>query len=122
MTEQYYTKLHHAHMRYRSDGTILRRNTKDIQKVYSLTSSVEPEYNGEDVAEDLKYSIDSHTETIVNETFSDNDSDTIPCQESDSETVSYKETDWDNEQCIDLPYMTKSGRQIKRKCPFDYED
>ena len=36
-----------------TDGTILRRNTKDIQKVYSLTSSVEPEYNGEDVAKDL---------------------------------------------------------------------
>ena len=105
-----------------TDGTILRRNTKDIQKVYSLTSSVEPEYNGEDVAEDLEYSIDSDTETIVNDTFSDNDSDTIPYQESDSETASYKETDSDNEQCIDLLYMTKSGRQIKRKCPFDYED
>ena len=62
------------------------------------------------------------TETIVNDTFSDNDSDTIPYQESDSETASYKETDSDNEQCIDLLYMTKSGRQIKRKCPFDYED
>ena len=105
-----------------TDGTILRRNTKDIQKVYSLTSSVEPEYNGEDVAEDLKYNIDSDTETIVNETFSNNDSDTIPYQESDSETVPYKETDSDNEQYIDSPYMTKSGRQIKRKCPIDYED
>ena len=105
-----------------TDGTILRRNTKDIQKVYSLTSSVEPEYNGEDVAEDLEYSIDSDTETIVNDTFSDNDSDTIPYQESDSETVPYKETDSDNEQYIDSPYMTKSGRQIKRKCPIDYED
>ena len=60
-----------------TDGTILRRNTKDIQKIYSLISSVEPEYNREDVAEDLKYSIDSDPETIVNETFSDNDSDTI---------------------------------------------
>ena len=105
-----------------TDGTILRRNTKDIQKVYSLTSSVEPEYNGEDVAEDLKYNIDSDTETIVNETFSNNDSDTTPYQESDSETVPYKETDSDNEQYIDLPYMTQLGRQIKRKCPTDYED
>ena len=35
------------------------------------------DYNGEDVAEDLEYSIDSDTETIVNEAFSDNDSDTI---------------------------------------------
>ena len=105
-----------------TDGTILRRNTKDIWKVYTLTSSVEPEYNGEDVAEDLKYNIDSDTETIVNETFSNNDSDTIPYQESDSETVPYKETDSDNEQYIDSPYMTKSGRQIKRKCPIDYED
>ena len=60
-----------------TDGTILKRNTKDIQKVYSLISVVEPEYNGEDVAEDLEYSIDSDTETIVNEAFSDNDSDTI---------------------------------------------
>ena len=81
-----------------TDGTILRRNTKDIQKVYSLTSSVEPEYNGEDVAEDLKYNIDSDIETIVNETFSNNDSDTIPYQERDSETVPYKETESDNEQ------------------------
>ena len=87
-----------------------------------MASSVEPEYNGEDVAEDLEYSTDSDTETIVNETFSDNDSDNIPCQESDSETVPYKETDSDNEQYIDSPYMTKSGRQIKRKCPIDYED
>ena len=46
----------------------------------------------------------------------------IPYQESDSETVPYKETDSDNEQYIDSPYMTKSGRQIKRKCPIDYED
>ena len=46
----------------------------------------------------------------------------IPYQESDSETVPYKETDSDNEQYIDLPYMTESGRQIKRKCPIDYED
>ena len=60
-----------------TDETILKRNTKDIRKVYSLTSSVEPDYNGEDVAEDLEYSIDSDTETIVNEAFSDNDSDTI---------------------------------------------
>ena len=105
-----------------TDGTILRRNTKDIRKVYSLTSSVEPEYNGEDVAEDLKYSIDSDTETIVNETFSENDSDNIPCQESDSETVSYKETDSNNEQYIDSLYMTHSGWQIKRKWPIDYED
>ena len=51
-----------------TDGTNLRRNTKDIRKVYSLTSSVEPEYNREDVAKDLEYSIDSDTETIVNET------------------------------------------------------
>ena len=87
----------------------MRRNTRDIRKVYSLTSSVEPEYNGEDVAEDLKYSIDSDTETIVNETFSENDSDNIPCQESDSETVSYKETDSNNEHYIDSQYMTQSG-------------
>ena len=46
----------------------------------------------------------------------------IPYQESGSETVPYKETDSDNEQYIDLPYMTESGRQIKRKCPIDYED
>ena len=105
-----------------TDGTILKRNTKDIQKVYSLTSVVEPEYNGEDVAEDLEYSIDSDTETIVNDTFSDNDSDTIPYQESDSEVVPYKETDSDNEQYIDSPYMTKSDRLFKRKCPIDYED
>ena len=31
-------------------------------------------------------------------------------------------TDSDNEQYIDSPYMTQSGRQIKRKCPIDYED
>ena len=46
----------------------------------------------------------------------------IPYQESDSETVPYKETDSDNEQYIDSPFMTKSGRQIKRKYPIDYED
>ena len=46
----------------------------------------------------------------------------IPYQESDSETVPYKETDSDNEQYIDSPYMTKSGRQIKRKCPIYYEN
>ena len=46
----------------------------------------------------------------------------IPYQESDSETVPYKETDSDNEQYIDSPYMTKSDRLFKRKCPIDYED
>ena len=116
-TSQSHTTL--AHMRYRSqDRTILRKNTKDIWKVYSLTSNVEPDYNnGEDVAEDLEYSMDSNTEWnhSHNETFSDNDSDTIPYQESDSETVPYT-------KYIDSPYMTKSGRQVKRKCPIDYND
>ena len=46
----------------------------------------------------------------------------IPYQESDSETVKYKETDSDHEQYIDSPYITQAGRQIKRKCPTDYED
>ena len=126
LTEPYFTKSHHVHMRYRSqDRTILRKNTKDIRKVHSLTSNVEPDYNnGEYVAEDLEYSIDSNTEWnhSHNETFSDNDSDTIPYEESDSETVPYKKTDSDNEQYIDSPHMTKSGRQIKRKCPIDYDD
>ena len=62
---------------------MLRRNTKHPKNILidiKCRTRIH-RYNEEDAAEDLKYSIDSDTETIVN------DSDTIPYQESGSETV-----------------------------------
>ena len=104
------------------NGSTLRRNTKDIRKVFSLTSfqSVQNEvvnnaleFEGQDS--------DSETETS-------DGSETIPYNDEDEGSIDYKsdtESDtlpYDEESEIENEYITKSGRVCKKKSPVDYDE
>jgi len=102
-----------------SEGRILRRNTKDIRKIYSLTSSLEPNRDiyqidnapGENDTETINKDSDSETLTA------DSDSDTIPYRgdDSDSNTTPVQEKN-------SKARYTRSGRRIQHRHPLDYCD
>ena len=71
-----------------------------------------PAVEDSDVEEDLD------TETIVNKTYIDSDSDTISYQETNLDSEHYN---WNETEMIEH-IMTKSDRQVKRKCSLNYDD
>ena len=68
--------------------------------------------------EDSDVEEDFDTETIVNKTYIDSDSDTISYQETNLDCEHYN---WDETETIEH-IMRKSDRQVKRKCSLDYDD
>ena len=84
-----------------------------LTSIIELKTRVDPQ-----VDEDYDTEIDSDAETIVNKTYSDSDSHTISYQETNYDKEHYN---WYEKEMIEHT-MTKSGRQVKRKCPLNYED
>ena len=109
-------------MIYRSQTEPCWEEIQDIRKIYSLTSSVEPEY--------IQWRGYSWRPEIQHRLWYWNHSQwfryySIPRKWlRNIVTGGTIQRNWfrDNEQYIDSPYMTQLGRQIKRKCPNDYED
>jgi len=113
-----------------NNNTFIRRNTKNIRKVYAITSYSSNPNEEEQLPQNLDVNYDSDVTTAYNEDDSDSDDTINNDDSSDSDnTIPYKddiesdeidETIYGNKETNE--YTTITGRKVKRKMPTDYDD